>query len=209
VGKKARDIRQVIKDDYSLQILFAVFHECAKRQYNFPTNILASAMTTAVKRKCRFSHMMHIDDIFRSLYPLHTWRFNKEAETKFVEAVTQKIIECNHGALHEAPIVNAFRGMRHMRSEEEYVRELLTAVTERIEKSDLQWNSYIIGNSLYSMKNMSCSHKEVRRAMRVYGQKISSSDSHLENVSVANALLGFRRMKAVHPEVRTGINSYI
>ena len=97
---------------------------------------------------------------------------------------------------------NALYGLKCMSSDTPEVRDLLSALADKLRHTRGEFNAQAIGNILYGCQNLKSEYREVRELIRVIAVRVNECTEPLEAQNVGNALYGLRGMSSDYAEIR-------
>jgi len=154
--------------------------------------------------------------IGNALYGLQNMDASSERVKDLLEALTTKI-NASHATLNAQAIGNgsgsiailnaqeigsALYGLQKMDARSEEVKDLLKALTTKINNPDVTLNAQAIGNALYGLQKMDARSEEVKDLLKALTIKINGSGAILNAQAIGNALYGLQKMDARSDEVK-------
>ena len=99
-------------------------------------------------------------------------------------------------------ISRCLKGLKGLNSYIYGVKEIIEALTDKINTSDAVLDAQAIGNALYGLQNMDSSSERVKDLLKALADKINKSHYELNSQSIGNALYGLQNMDSSSERVK-------
>jgi uncharacterized protein YeeX (DUF496 family) len=104
--------------------------------------------------------------------------------------------------MNSRSIGSSLLGLQRLSSKHAEVRELVTVVKDKIQRSERILDGQAMGNSLFGLQRMTSNHKEVLDLVGVLADKCSMSRYPMDARELSNAFYGLKCLSSSSEEVR-------
>jgi hypothetical protein len=121
---------------------------------------------------------------------------------KSTSLISQQIQHLQAAKLNGPQIGKIMYSMKQFSSSENCVRQLLLALTDKIDKNEEILSSHTVANMLHGLCGMDSKYWEVRHYLKVLTKKLLKNTQPFKYFEVSSAMFGLRRMSSDHQEVQ-------
>lgn len=140
-------------------------------------------------------------DISTFVYGIRSLECVTPVESELLQFAALKISESKSQLSSSSAIGNALYGLQDITSGISGIKELCSALADKIEQYNGDLVGQHIGIGLYGLQGLSADTPEVRKLIKALANKIKSSETEFDAQALSNSLYGLQSMSSDYPEV--------